>query len=88
MLILCPIPPNLRVHDVISKCLINLGVVSTFTLTSPVFSQVDEYAPGFSDSVVGYDALAPPDLERIFGLTGGDLSHLSSLCLALPGNVW
>ena len=36
-----------------------------------MFSQVDEYAPGFSDSVVGYDALAPPDLERIFGLTGG-----------------
>ncbi|XP_063690568.1 pyridine nucleotide-disulfide oxidoreductase domain-containing protein 2-like [Bolinopsis microptera] len=38
-----------------------------------VFSQVDEYAPGFSDSVVGYDALAPPDLERIFGLTGGNI---------------
>ena len=36
-----------------------------------VFSQIDEYAPGFSSSVVGYDALAPPDLERIFGLTGG-----------------
>ena len=32
---------------------------------------MDEYAPGFSESVVGYDALAPPDLERIFGLTGG-----------------
>lgn len=40
-----------------------------------VFSQIDEYAPGFSSSVVGYDALAPPDLERIFGLTGGNIFH-------------
>ena len=48
-----------------------------------VFSQVDEYAPGFSDSVVGYDALAPPDLERIFGLTGGlfDQSLMNSSIL-------
>lgn len=34
------------------------------------FSLIDEYAPGFSTSVVGYDMLTPPDLEREFGLTG------------------
>jgi len=31
---------------------------------------IDEYAPGFSSSVVGYDMLTPPDLEREIGLTG------------------
>ena len=36
-----------------------------------VFSNIEAYAPGFKDSVVGVDFLAPPDLERIFGLTGG-----------------
>ncbi|KAJ0500183.1 putative FAD/NAD(P)-binding domain superfamily [Helianthus annuus] len=34
------------------------------------FNLIDEYAPGFSSSVIGYDMLAPPDLERIIGLTG------------------
>ena len=34
------------------------------------FSLIDEYALGFSSSVVGYDMLTPPDLEREFGLTG------------------
>jgi len=31
---------------------------------------IDEYAPGFSTSVIGYDMLTPPDLEREIGLTG------------------
>lgn len=34
------------------------------------FNLIDEYAPGFSSSVIGYDMLAPPDLEREIGLTG------------------
>ncbi|RZR84172.1 hypothetical protein BHM03_00010938 [Ensete ventricosum] len=34
------------------------------------FSLIDEYAPGFSSSIIGYDMLTPPDLEREFGLTG------------------
>jgi phytoene dehydrogenase-like protein len=34
------------------------------------FTLIDEYAPGFSSSVVGYDMLTPPDLEREIGLTG------------------
>jgi len=31
-------------------------------------SVVDEFAPGFSGSVLGVDALSPLDLERVFGL--------------------
>ncbi|KRX11211.1 hypothetical protein PPERSA_07736 [Pseudocohnilembus persalinus] len=38
-----------------------------------VFRQIDHYAPGFSESVVGYDALSPKDLEQIIGLTGGNI---------------
>ena len=36
-----------------------------------VFSNIEEYAPGFTDSIIGMEVLTPPDLEEIFGLTGG-----------------
>lgn len=36
-----------------------------------MFQQIDEYAPGFQKSIIGYEVLTPPDLESIFGLTGG-----------------
>jgi phytoene dehydrogenase-like protein len=36
---------------------------------------VDRYAPGFKASVVGRQLLSPLDLERVFGLTGGDIFH-------------
>jgi phytoene dehydrogenase-like protein len=36
---------------------------------------VDRYAPGFRASVVGRSALTPLDLERTFGLLGGDIFH-------------
>nr|XP_046257561.1 pyridine nucleotide-disulfide oxidoreductase domain-containing protein 2 [Scatophagus argus] len=53
-----------------------------------VFDWVEQYAPGFKESVVGRDVLAPPDLERIFGLTGGNIFHgsmsLDQLYLARP----
>ena len=32
-------------------------------------------APGFAQSVIAYSAMSPKDLERIFGLTGGDIMH-------------
>uniref|UniRef100_A0A3Q1AN62 Pyridine nucleotide-disulfide oxidoreductase domain-containing protein 2 n=1 Tax=Amphiprion ocellaris TaxID=80972 RepID=A0A3Q1AN62_AMPOC len=52
------------------------------------FDWVEKYAPGFKKSVVGRDILAPPDLERIFGLTGGNIFHgsmsLDQLYLARP----
>ncbi len=40
-----------------------------------VLALVDEVAPGFSASVLHRDVLAPPDLERVFGLTGGNIFH-------------
>jgi phytoene dehydrogenase-like protein len=40
-----------------------------------VIAQIDRYAPGFAASVLGRQALSPLDLERRFGLTGGDIFH-------------
>jgi phytoene dehydrogenase-like protein len=40
-----------------------------------VIAHVDRYAPGFAASVVDRLALSPLDLERRFGLTGGDIFH-------------
>ncbi len=36
---------------------------------------VDSFAPGFKSSVLGRRALSPLDLEREFGLVGGDIFH-------------
>ncbi|XP_043912759.1 pyridine nucleotide-disulfide oxidoreductase domain-containing protein 2 isoform X2 [Protopterus annectens] len=53
-----------------------------------VFECVEQYAPGFKASVIGRDILTPPDLERIFGLTGGNIFHgamsLDQLFLVRP----
>ncbi|XP_066535439.1 pyridine nucleotide-disulfide oxidoreductase domain-containing protein 2 [Hoplias malabaricus] len=53
-----------------------------------VFDWVDCYAPGFKASIVGVDILTPPDLEREFGLTGGNIFHgamsLDQLYFARP----
>jgi phytoene dehydrogenase-like protein len=40
-----------------------------------MIATVDSYAPGFKDSVLGRQALTPLDLERTFGLIGGDIFH-------------
>jgi len=40
-----------------------------------VLRLLDEVAPGFSASVLHREVLAPPDLERIFALTGGNIFH-------------
>jgi phytoene dehydrogenase-like protein len=34
---------------------------------------IAQYAPNVRDAVVHYEVLAPPDLERIFGLVGGSI---------------
>ncbi|KAJ9147422.1 hypothetical protein P3X46_029587 [Hevea brasiliensis] len=56
------------------------------------FSLIDQYASGFSSSIIGYDMLTPPDLEREFGLTGGNIFHgamgLDSLFLMRPVKGW
>jgi phytoene dehydrogenase-like protein len=36
---------------------------------------VDEYAPGFAASVIARQIFSPLDLERTFGLVGGDIFH-------------
>jgi len=40
-----------------------------------MIATVDRYAPGFAASVMGRQALSPLDLERQFGLLGGDIFH-------------
>jgi phytoene dehydrogenase-like protein len=40
-----------------------------------IFAVVESHAPGFRASVIGHSALSPADLEREFGLTGGDIMH-------------
>nr|XP_018904495.1 PREDICTED: pyridine nucleotide-disulfide oxidoreductase domain-containing protein 2-like [Bemisia tabaci] len=53
-----------------------------------VFNSIEDYAPGFKSSIVGYEVLSPPDLESIFGLTGGNIFHgaltLDQLLLCRP----
>ncbi|MDQ4136843.1 MAG: NAD(P)/FAD-dependent oxidoreductase [Pseudomonadota bacterium] len=45
------------------------------TVADLMIGTVDRYAPGFRASVVGRQVLSPLDLERVFGLTGGDIFH-------------
>jgi phytoene dehydrogenase-like protein len=40
-----------------------------------MIATVDTYAPGFAASVIGRQVLSPLDLERQFGLVGGDIFH-------------
>ncbi|CAN5409317.1 NAD(P)/FAD-dependent oxidoreductase [soil metagenome] len=45
------------------------------TVTDLMIDTVEGYAPGFKASVLGRMALGPRDLERRFGLVGGDIFH-------------
>jgi phytoene dehydrogenase-like protein len=36
---------------------------------------IDDYAPNFKASILGKSVLSPLDLEREFGLIGGDIFH-------------
>ena len=40
-----------------------------------ILDVVESQAPGFRKSVIAHGALSPADLEREFGLTGGDIFH-------------
>ncbi|NXD14723.1 PYRD2 protein, partial [Nothocercus nigrocapillus] len=57
-----------------------------------VFDCIEAYAPGFKASVVGRDVLTPPDLERVFGLPGGNIFHgamsLDQLYFARPAPAY
>jgi phytoene dehydrogenase-like protein len=45
------------------------------TVADLMIATVDKYAPGFRQSVIARKALTPLDLERDFGLIGGDIFH-------------
>ena len=45
------------------------------TVARLMIDTVDAYAPNFRASVLGYKALSPLDLEREYGLVGGDIFH-------------
>lgn len=40
-----------------------------------IFETIEAHAPGFRASIIGQMALSPLDLERRFGLVGGDIFH-------------
>ena len=40
-----------------------------------IFDVIESRAPGFRRSVIAHSAFSPADLEREFGLTGGDIFH-------------
>ena len=52
-----------------------LGDEHRDTVADLMIETVDAHAPGFKASVVGRLALGPRDLERRFGLVGGDIFH-------------
>ena len=45
------------------------------TFADRVFQVIEEYAPGFGELVIDRQVLTPLDLERRFGLTGGNIFH-------------
>lgn len=45
------------------------------TVARLMFETIDRHAPNFSANILGYEALSPLDLERRFGLLGGDIFH-------------
>jgi phytoene dehydrogenase-like protein len=45
------------------------------TVAKLMIDTVTEYAPNFRQSVLGVQSLSPLDLERSFGLLGGDIFH-------------
>ncbi len=45
------------------------------TVANLMIDTVDSYAPGFEASVIARQILSPLDLEREFGLVGGDIFH-------------
>ncbi len=44
-------------------------------LGKTVMDLIEEYAPGFKNSILHCQVLSPLDLERVFGLTGGHIHH-------------
>ncbi len=45
------------------------------TAADLIIDQVEKYAPGFKQLILGRQVLSPLDLERTFGLSKGDIMH-------------
>lgn len=45
-----------------------------------MFDCIEQYAPGFHKLVIDKEVLTPPDLEKIFGLTGGVRLFMGAAC--------
>ncbi len=75
------------IFDTVERYVPSIGSDSN-QAASCSFLFLERYAPGFKSSLVGYEVLPPPDLESIFGLTGGNIFHgsmaLDQLFLARP----
>ncbi len=67
---------NIKLGEIRALSGVSLHACSLYPV---VFDTIEEYAPGFRRMVVGKEVLTPPDLERIFGLTGG--VRRGSLCV-------
>jgi phytoene dehydrogenase-like protein len=56
------------------------------------FEVLEQYAPNFRRSVIDRQVLAPPDIERVYGLTGGNIfqgcMHLDRLFFLRPAVGW
>jgi phytoene dehydrogenase-like protein len=56
------------------------------------FEVLEQYAPNFRRSVIDRQVLAPPDIERVYGLTGGNIfqgaMHLDRLFFLRPACGW
>lgn len=56
------------------------------------FEVLDHYAPNFRKSVIARQVLAPPDIERVYGLTGGNIfqgaMHPDRLFFLRPAAEW
>ena len=51
------------------------GTTSARTAADTVIATVEAHAPGFAKSVIARQIHSPLDLERRFGLIGGDIFH-------------
>ncbi|MEZ5918027.1 MAG: hypothetical protein R3C40_10790 [Parvularculaceae bacterium] len=62
-----------------SNLRLNLPTVHRGTITAKkrhaIIDTVSKYAPNFKSSVIAHQIHSPLDLERKFGLTGGDIMH-------------
>lgn len=52
-------------------CIYTYSIYIYLFIVFQVFNLIEEYAPGFKESIVGKEVLCPLDLEEIFGLTEG-----------------